>query len=297
MRFLVRYVTAAILALVCLPANGFGEDKFFDSSGVSIRYIDQGTGKPIVLVHGFGDSVEIWVARGVLQDLVKDYRVIALDMRGHGKSGKPHDPKAYGREMALDIVRILDHLDIDRAHIIGYSLGGMMTSQLLTLHPERFLTATLVAGTGLLQWTPVMERNAEQEASERERECVSRTMIYRYSPPGLPKPSEENIKAQSGACFADPNHDRFAMAAVVRSRKDQVITPAQVSAVTVPTLGIVGSLDAFQQARLRDLKRLRPDLTLVIVDGATHSGERGILRRVEFMTIVREFIAANRQTP
>lgn len=296
MRFLVRYATAAILALVCLPANGFGEDKFFDSSGVSIRYVDQGSGVPIVLVHGSGDSVELWVARGVLQDLVKDYRVIALDMRGHGKSGKPHNPKAYGREMALDIVRLLDHLGIDRAHIIGFSLGGIVTSQLLTLHPERFLTATLAAHAGLLQWPPMAERNAEQEASERERECVSRTVIYRSSPPGLPKPSEEDIKARSAACFADPNQDRFAMAALARSRKNQVITPAQASAVTVPTLGVVGSLDP-GQARLQELKRLRTDMKLVVVDGATHAGEHGILRRVEFMIIIREFIAANRQTP
>jgi len=107
------------------------------------------------------------------------------------------------------------------------------------------------------------------------------------------KPSEEDIKALSAACFADPNQDRFAIAAVQRSIHDHVITPAQVSAVTVPTLGIVGSLDPQKEGFAR-LKKLRPSLAVVVVDGAVHAGDRGILARPEFIAALREFIAANR---
>ena len=243
---------AALMCLLLVPAASFGQDKFFDSNGVSIRYVEQGTGEPIVLLHGIGSSLDVWVQTGRLQ-VAAGYRVIAFDARGHGKSGKPHDPKQYGREMALDVVRLLDHLGIGRAHIVGYSMGGSITSQLLTLHPERFLTATLVAAAGRFDWTVEQEQAAEQEASERERECVSRTLIYRLAPLNEPKPTEADIKARSAACFVDPAQDRLAIAALTRSRRDQVISRAQVSVVRVATLGIVGSADA-NAAGLQELK-------------------------------------------
>jgi pimeloyl-ACP methyl ester carboxylesterase len=246
-------------------------------------------------LHGLGGSLETWTQTGRLQELAAEYRVIAFDARGHGKSGKPHDPKQYGREMGLDVIRLLDHLGIARAHIIGYSMGGFITSQLLTLHPERFLTATLVAGAGRFDWTAEQEQGAEQEAVERERECVSRTLIYRLAPLNEPKPTEGDIKARSAACLADPNQDRFAVAALTRARRDQVISRVRVSAVHVPTLGIVGNLDA-NEAGLQELKKMRPDLKLVVVNGATHGGDRGILRRSEFMEALREFLATHRQS-
>jgi pimeloyl-ACP methyl ester carboxylesterase len=139
----------------------------------------------------------------ILQELARDHRVIAFDLRGHGQSGKPHEPRAYGREMGLDVVRLLDHLGIARAHVVGYSLGGYFTSQLLTLHPERFLTATLVAGPGLFAWSAEQAADAAVEASGRERACVSRTLLTRLSPPDR-NITEEEIKAQSAACFANP---------------------------------------------------------------------------------------------
>ena len=101
-------------------------DQFFDSNGVRIRYVEQGQGPAIVLMHGYTGTLDRhFVANGVFANLAKDYRVIAIDLRGHGKSGKPHDPKAYGEEMARDVVRLLDHLKIPRAHVLGYSLGAM----------------------------------------------------------------------------------------------------------------------------------------------------------------------------
>ena len=122
---------------------------------------------------------------------------------------------------------------------------------------------------------------------------MSRSQIYRLAPTNGPKPDEEEIKRRSAACMADPNQDRFALAALARSRKDGVITPAQVSAVTVPTLGVVGSLDGYL-TDFQELKKLRPDVKLVVIDGATHGGERGAMRRPEFIAAVREFIASNR---
>ena len=287
---------AAAMCLALMPAIAFAQDKFFDSNGVTIRYVDQGSGsEPIILLHGNGGSLQTWVNRGILPNLVRDYRVIAFDARGHGKSGKPHDPKQYGREAALDVVRLLDHLAIRQAHIVGYSMGAATTSHLLTLRPDRFLTATLIAGVGPFEWTAQQAREAEQEAMEREKECVSRSQIYRLAPLNAPKPSEDDIKAQSAACFADSNQDRFALAALRRSGGERVINPTVAAAVTVPTLGIVGSLDP-NKVGLEALKKLRPNLRFIVVDGAVHGGDRGILTRPELMAALREFLLANRKS-
>jgi pimeloyl-ACP methyl ester carboxylesterase len=287
-------VVAATLIVLAAPL--LGQDQYFDSDGVRIRYVVEGTGEPIVLVHGFGGSLEAWRGVDILQNLSRDHQVIAFDMRGHGKSAKPHDPKLYGRQMSVDIVRLMDHLHIHRAHIVGYSMGGMVTSQLLTLRPERFLTATLIAGPGRFDWTPEDQRIADLEAGEIERDCISRSLLERMGPASGPKPSEQQVHALSATCMADSTRDRFALAAVTRSRADQSVSPAAAAVVKVPTLGVVGSLDGMR-AGMERLKKLRPDMQLVIVDGATHGGERGILSRPELIAALRQFLATNHVKP
>src|SRR5436190_17147545 len=97
------------------------QSNFLDSNGVRIRYVDQGQGPPVVLIHGYTGNLERhWINPGVFTELARDHRVIALDCRGHGKSDKPHSPGSYGVEMGKDIVKLLDHLKISRAHIVGF---------------------------------------------------------------------------------------------------------------------------------------------------------------------------------
>src|SRR5688500_9494864 len=135
---------AATPMLAAAADTQVAADEYFDSDGVKIHYQVWGKGDPIVLVHGFTASIDAnWVQPGIVDKLDDDFKVIALDLRGHGKSDKPHDPAVYGEIMAMDVIRLLDHLKIDKAHIVGYSLGGFTTLKLVTMHPERFLTATL----------------------------------------------------------------------------------------------------------------------------------------------------------
>jgi pimeloyl-ACP methyl ester carboxylesterase len=80
-------------------------------------------GEPVVLIHGFASNIEAqWTP--VIGALKKDYKVIAMDIRACGGSGKPHDSKKYGIEMMNDVARLLDHLKIDKAHIVGYSVSA-----------------------------------------------------------------------------------------------------------------------------------------------------------------------------
>ncbi|HTJ22438.1 MAG TPA: alpha/beta fold hydrolase [Gemmatimonadaceae bacterium] len=285
------WIGAALL--VAAPSLGVAQDKYFDADGVRIHYVEQGKGEPVVLLHGLGGSVGTWTSTGILQALAQDHRVIAFDMRGHGKSDKPHDPKKYGREMVLDVVRLLDHLSIQRAHVAGYSLGGMLISQLLTLYPDRILSATLIAAGGRFGVSPDAERELEAQAREVEAECVSRSLIIALAPTDAPKPSDERIAQLSKDCFADSTRDRFATAAFMRSRSEQVVDPAAAARVTVPTLGIVGSADVMKRS-LDSLAAMRADVRVIVLDGATHAGERGILNRPELKTALREFLASHR---
>lgn len=84
----------AVLLLFLAPGLASAEDRFFDSNGVQIRYVEQGSGKPVVLVHGHAGGPDSgWVNNGVFANLARDHHVIALDNRGHGKSAKPRDPE------------------------------------------------------------------------------------------------------------------------------------------------------------------------------------------------------------
>lgn len=122
----------------------------FDSDGVTIHYEVFGDGSPIVLVHGFTSSLQDnWVLTGWVKRLLSQgRRVVALDCRGHGESAKPHAPEAYGGEnMAQDVLRLMDHLDIDRAELFGYSMGAGIAAYLLAHHRERF-TSVILGGIG-----------------------------------------------------------------------------------------------------------------------------------------------------
>ena len=98
---------------------------YVDSSGVSIHYHVEGEGPPLVLQHGLTSSLENWYAYGFVEDLKKDYRLIMVDARGHGRSGKPHDPKDYDLRLRVnDVLSVMDATGVDKAHYMGYSMGG-----------------------------------------------------------------------------------------------------------------------------------------------------------------------------
>jgi pimeloyl-ACP methyl ester carboxylesterase len=170
----VQSRTLLMFALISLlPGVARGADRFFDSDGVRIRFTDQGQGPPVVLIHGFSASSDMnWGFPGVVEMLAKDFRVITLDNRGHGKSDKPVEVDDYGVNMVDDVQRLLDHLKIEKAHFVGYSMGGMMTMKLAAIAPQR-MNSAVVGGMG---WTPsgpaIDEREGDRRGSPSLQACA-----------------------------------------------------------------------------------------------------------------------------
>lgn len=123
-----------------------------------LHYEVHGAGKPVVLLHGGTVSFEHnYGIYGWIKQLNESgLQVIGLDFRGHGKSDKPHDPAAYGtRNLASDVIAVLDHLGLNRASLIAYSIGTAVALHLLRSSPERFERAALIAtGDGLIGHPP-----------------------------------------------------------------------------------------------------------------------------------------------
>jgi pimeloyl-ACP methyl ester carboxylesterase len=111
-----------------------GSVEYFISDGLELAYRDEGRGPAVLLIHGFAsDFVTNWVKPGWTRTLVEaGYRAVCIDNRGHGRSEKSYDPERYSAPlMALDAVRLLDRLGIDRAHVMGYSMGARIAAFVL----------------------------------------------------------------------------------------------------------------------------------------------------------------------
>jgi pimeloyl-ACP methyl ester carboxylesterase len=120
---------------------------FADNQGVRIHYEIDGKGPPLVLQHGFSDSLQTWYELGYVDALKQDYRLILVDARGHGASDKPHEPEAYKpASNAADVVSVLTDLGISRAHFFGYSMGGWIAFAMAQYAPQH--VHSLVIGGG-----------------------------------------------------------------------------------------------------------------------------------------------------
>jgi pimeloyl-ACP methyl ester carboxylesterase len=117
-----------------------------DRGGVSISYEVHGSGPPLLLTHGFSSTSAMW--QGQIDALARDHTLILWDMRGHGQSDYPDDPKAYSEALTVgDMAAILDAVGARRAIIGGLSLGGYMSLAFYRAHPER-VRALLIIDTG-----------------------------------------------------------------------------------------------------------------------------------------------------
>ncbi len=117
------------------------------NNGVRIHYEIDGSGPPLVLQHGFSSSLDNWYKNGYVQELRKDYKLILVDARGHGKSDKLHSVEDYRPDIvAKDYTAILDELGIEKTHFFGYSMGGRIGFQSLARHALSRFSSLVIGG-------------------------------------------------------------------------------------------------------------------------------------------------------
>ena len=225
---------------------------FFDSDGLQIHYETLGQGKPIILVHGWGSDLKRnWVDTGWVEALQSVRGVVALDCRGHGESDKPHDPEVYGYcTMAGDVLRLMDHLRFDKADLLGYSMGSMISAYLLIHHSERF-TSVILGGAGDL-FAPGRE--------EQMRKSADYLLIN--DPSQITDPFGKTFRAIADAT---PNTDRLALAACAQ-RLFAPFEPAAFAGVDIPVLFISGADDTSPAA----MAAATPGSRLVLIPDTNH---------------------------
>ncbi len=267
-----------------LPAGARHIDHYFDSDGVRIRYIDIGPrgGEPVVLVHGFTQRIETcWGKTGLIDALDDEYRVIALDLRGHGKSDKPHDTEAYGNEMVADIVRLLDHVDIRKTHIVGYSMGGRIVAKLVADHPERVKSA-MPSGTSMEPGSEDDKALGERLAKSLEESGSIRPVLERFTADG--SMTEQQIE-QIVAMVRETN-DTKALAAVLGSIDEFLPDRAKLEANPVPCLSIIGEHDPNLPITKRTAQYMA-NLDIHVIKGANHLTA---FRDPSFVAAIKTFI-------
>jgi pimeloyl-ACP methyl ester carboxylesterase len=279
-----QLIAALWLILLLAGTTVFAEDAFFVSGGVKLHYTVQGQGEPVILIHGFGANIEMnWVMPGVLPALTQSYKVIALDNRGHGQSEKPTKAADYGIKFVDDVVALMDHLKLRKAHVVGYSMGGFITDKLLVTHPDRLLTATL-GGAGWSQ--PDDDRsvlNALAESLEQGKGIGP--LVTLLTPKGEPPPTEERIQAASQMLLAF--NDPKVLAAVARSMDAFTVTKEQLRSNRVPVLALIGEKDPLK-AGVDKLDGALANLKIVVIPGANHMSA---MSDPAFLSSLKSFLA------
>ncbi len=202
------------------------------NDGVPLAFERVGEGPPVVLVHGFGSSRhQNWKSTGWYGSLTEaGFSVLAMDCRGHGMSGKPHDVSAYGHDrMSEDVLQVMDAAGIPGAPVVGYSMGGFLALRLAAQHPDR---ATRLALCGVGEYY----LRGQRIADEVSRNALAEALL-------MPDKSHLTGRARMFRDFADqPGKDRLALAACMRAMS-QGLTPDRLAAIAAPVLVVCGEQD------------------------------------------------------
>jgi len=256
-----KFLLTMVAAWSAMHGLAQGAEDDFDSNGVKIRYVTEGKGEAVVLIHGWMSDVTMWGAK--LKPL-DGFELIALDCRGHGKSDKPRDRDKYGAEMAADVVRLLDHLKIKKAHLIGYSMGAFIAGKVAATHPERVLSVVYGGQAPLL----IGEAGAKEidvfaKAVDEGKGLASYLMFVR------PELTQQTAEAFAKILYDGKDVKAWAMAG--QSFKGLEVKAEDLKKCKVPTLFIYGSKEADStKTRVAALLKVLAGSELKVVDGADH---------------------------
>jgi pimeloyl-ACP methyl ester carboxylesterase len=224
----------------------------------------QETERPaIVLVHGFGSSrMQNWKSTGWYGGLTEaGFSIVAMDCRGHGDSGKPHDPSAYDHDrMADDVIAVMDGCGLAGALVLGYSMGGFIGLRLLAAHPTRVIKLA-IAGVG--------ENYLKGSITSPEARAALADALLTQDKDSITDPRAKMFRA-----FADqPGKDRLALAACMRAMSPHLPLET-LSRLQKPILVVDGSEDETAGAA-EPLAKAFPDGRAVTIPGRDHMSAVG----------------------
>ena len=238
------------------------ENTFFDSDGVSIHYTDHGEGVPVVMVHGFTGNGENWSG----PDGEQGFRFIAMDCRGHGMSDKPHDVNAYGTKMVEDVRRLMDFLELGKAHLVGYSMGAEIILKFGVTYPDRVLSLVM-GGSG---WSG--EPDAENYSLLGESLATHQSFG-----PALRAMAGDGASSDAitDADIAEidvllQSQDIEALAVVAKAMPQNLnLAEADISAIEFAIMGLAGEHDP-ERANLEKMSGVVPDFSMRVFPDRDH---------------------------
>jgi pimeloyl-ACP methyl ester carboxylesterase len=256
-------------------------------NGVHIAYEAHGRGEPLVLVHGYCGSRNIWKLQ--IPDFARHYRVITVDLRGHGDSDKPRGDAHYSIPICADDLNgLLEGLGIERAIFMGQSMGTLVCQQMCLTHPRRVKALVLAgalagsppAGTIVGPWVERIIREIEARGLE---EYITALVPFWFSP-GF---DLELVRSFTADCDKVAQHAAISFCRAVSglSIRDQL------PEIKVPTLLIVGENDGRTPVEESEhMNRHIPDAWLKVIKGAGHMAN--VEKPEEFNRAVRTFLRA-----
>jgi pimeloyl-ACP methyl ester carboxylesterase len=226
----------------------------FYSDGLELSYLDEGDGRAVLLIHGFASNKAVnWTYPSWVDTLTKaGRRVVAIDNRGHGESAKLYDPEAYRLSlMADDACRLLDHLEIERADVMGYSMGARIATMVALKTPNR--VRSLILGgmayglvTGMTDSVPIAEALEAKSLAE------------------VADPTGRAFRQ-----FAEQTKsDLKALASCMRAVR-RPFTEEELGTIVVPTLIAVGTRDLIAGSP-HALAKLMPHAEVLEIPGRDH---------------------------
>lgn len=229
LRQCIAILTAVLLSSYTADTCSGAESVKID--GIRIAFSSEGSGNPVVLLHGLHSSTELnWRKPGIIKMLSQHYQAICLDLPGHGDSDKPESKDAYGLQMVHDVAKVLDHLKIRKAHIVGYSLGGLVALKFAAVHSDMTLSVTL-CGMGWMKSGGLLQRfwsnMAGRESSRTPEACV-------------------------------------------KGIAELALSETELKAIAQPVTVIIGSDDPVKRLYVKPLQATRPDWPVVEISGGGH---------------------------
>ena len=254
----------------------------FEHDGCSLHYEEYGQGPPLLLLHGLGSSCRDWEYQ--IPVLAEQYRVIAMDMRGHGRSDKPRERYSI-RGFAGDVEALIEHLNLGPVHVVGLSMGGMIGFQLAVDQPHLLKSLCVVNSA-----PQVKIQSADDAWQYAKRWGLARLLSMETLGKAIgrnlfPKPEQDDLRRKIASRWAE-NDKRAYLASF-----DAIVgwgVQQKLARITCPTLIISADRDYTPVSLKEAYVKLIPHAKLVVIKDSRHATP--LDQPQEFNRVVLEFI-------